>query len=219
MIWRSEMKRADLLIAIPAVVMIFVSTLFMMIILQDAKLIDNKDGDERSQFVVNQEINIYMVSNNDVTYEVEKEEKPIVESETVNYSNELLQISKLSDEDIYYLKKIATCEAGGTDEETMSLVMLVVLNRVNSPKFPNTVYDVITQKDGSSYQFTVCKPGGSWYDKEPDEKADEAFNIMWQSLYDYSEGALYFESCKSEDNWHSRHLEYLYNSGGIRFYK
>ena len=213
------MKRADLLIAIPAVVMVFVSTLLMMIILQDEKLIGNKDGDERSQFVVNQEINIYMVSNNDVTYEVEKEEKPIVESETVNYSNELLQISKLSDEDIYYLKKIATCEAGGTDEQTMSLVMLVVLNRVNDSKFPNTVYGVITQKDGSSYQFSVCKPGGSWYDKEPDKKADEAFNIMWQSLYDYSEGALYFESCKSEDNWHSRHLEYLYSSGGIRFYK
>lgn len=213
------MKRADLLIAIPAVVMIFVSTLLMMIILQDEKLIGNKDGDERSQFVVNQEINIYMVSDNDVTYEVEKEEKPIVESETVNYSNELLQISKLSDEDIYYLKKIATCEAGGTDEQTMSLVMLVVLNRVNSPKFPNTIYDVITQKDGSSYQFSVCRPGGSWHYMEPNEKSDEAFDIMWQSLYDYSDGALYFESCKNKDNWHSKHLEYLYKSGGIRFYK
>lgn len=213
------MKRADLLIAIPAVVMVFVSTLFMMIILQDEKLIGNKDGDERSQFVVNQEINIYMVSDNDVTYEVEKEEKPIVESETVNYSNELLQISKLSDEDIYYLKKIATCEAGGTDEETMSLVMLVVLNRVKNPKFPNTVYDVITQKDGPSYQFSVCRPGGSWHYMEPNEKSDEAFDIMWQSLYDYSDGALYFESCKNKDNWHSKHLEYLYKSGGIRFYK
>lgn len=213
------MKRADLLIAIPAVVMVFVSTLLMMIILQDEKLIGNKDGDERSQFVVNQEINIYMVSDNDVTYEVEKEEKPIVESETVNYSNELLQISKLSDEDIYYLKKIATCEAGGTDEQTMSLVMLVVLNRVNNPKFPNTIYDVITQKDGSSYQFSVCRPGGSWHYMEPNEKSDEAFDIMWKSLYDYSDGALYFESCKNKDNWHSKHLEYLYKSGGIRFYK
>lgn len=217
------MKRADLLIAIPAVVMVFVSTLFMMIILQDEKLIGNKDGDERSQFVVNQEINIYMVSDNDVTYEVEKEvekeEKPIVENETVNYSNELLQISKLSDEDIYYLKKIATCEAGGTDEETMSLVILVVLNRVNNPEFPNTVYDVITQKDGSSYQFSVCRPGGRWHYMEPNEKSDEAFDMVWKSLYDYSDGALYFESCKNKDNWHSKNLEYLYKSGGIRFYK
>lgn len=29
----------------------------------------------------------------------------------------------------------------------------------------------------------------------------------------------YFENCTDEDNWHSRNLEYLYESEGIRFYK
>ena len=33
------------------------------------------------------------------------------------------------------------------------------------------------------------------------------------------DGALYFESEKSADNWHSRHLEYLFTHGGHRFYK
>ena len=37
--------------------------------------------------------------------------------------------------------------------------------------------------------------------------------------YDYSGGATYFENCADEDNWHSRNLEFLYESEGIRFYK
>jgi spore germination cell wall hydrolase CwlJ-like protein len=132
---------------------------------------------------------------------------------------ELLQFPQLSDEDIYYLKKIATCEAGDAGVETMSLVMLAVLNRVKSPRFPNTIYEVIVQKVNGIYQFSVCKPGGSWYRKEPNEDSEKAFNMIWDSLYDYSNGVLYFESCKDKDNWHSRTLEYLYESGGIRFYR
>ena len=101
----------------------------------------------------------------------------------------------------------------------MSLVMLTVLNRVKNSRFPNTIYEVIVQKANGIYQFSVCKPGGSWYRKEPNEDSEKAFNMVWDSLYDYSNGALYFESCKNKDNWHSRTLEYLYESGGIRFYR
>ena len=37
--------------------------------------------------------------------------------------------------------------------------------------------------------------------------------------YDYSDGALYFESCAEEENWHSKNLEFLYQSEDLRFYK
>lgn len=141
-----------------------------------------------------------------------EKEKPI---STNDYNCELLQFPQLSDEDIYYLEKVATCEARGTDVHTMSLVILVVLNRVKSDKFPNSVYEVITQEG----QFSVCRPGGSWHCLEPNEESEEAFNKVWSTLYDYSDGALYFESCSDEDNWHSRTLEFLYESEGMRFYK
>lgn len=166
-----------------------------------------KKGDEESLVVVKQKTSLStnMVSTNSVSENNE-------EIERVNC--ELLQFPQLSDEDIYYLKKVATCEAGDVDVHTISLVMLVILNRVKSSKFPDTIYEVITQDN----QFNVVK-SKKWKTTEPNEKSDEAFNMIWDTLYDYSEGALYFESCKDADNWHSRNLEYLYKSDGVRFYK
>ena len=44
----------------------------------------------------------------------------------------------------------------------------------------------------------------------------------WGSVYakyDYSDGCLYFESCEETNNWHSRNLEYLFQSGNLRFYR
>lgn len=163
------------------------------------------DGGQGSQVVF---IEKFGVSQNDAEI--------VEETEEVKVGGELLlQFPQLSNEDIYYLKKIAYCEAGSVGIQTMSLVMLVVLNRVQSPDFPNSVYEVIMEPG----QFSVCKPGGTWYYLEPDERTDEAFNMIWNALYDYSDGALYFENCKNANNWHSRNLEYLYSSDGVRFYK
>jgi hypothetical protein len=54
---------------------------------------------------------------------------------------------------------------------------------------------------------------------EKEEAYYEAVKIANEAKYDYSDGALYFESCADEDNWHNRNLEFLYESDGLRFYK
>jgi hypothetical protein len=54
---------------------------------------------------------------------------------------------------------------------------------------------------------------------EQKEACYEAVKIANEAKYDYSDGALYFESCADEDNWHNRNLEFLYESDGLRFYK
>lgn len=54
---------------------------------------------------------------------------------------------------------------------------------------------------------------------EPNDDCWEAVQVVMEAVYDYSGGALYFESCADEDNWHSRNLEFLYESDGLRFYK
>lgn len=172
-----------------------------------SKIKENKvvveKGDEESQFVVKQKNSISSQMVNTIS----------------SNSSELLQFPQLSDEDIYYLKKIATCEAGYVEVETMSLIMLVVLNRVKSPKFPNTVYEVIMQPN----QFSVCYAGGPWYWMEPGDKADEAFDMIWDTLYEYSGGATFFESLPSDEiarnSWFGTNLDYLYKSGNVRFYK
>lgn len=123
------------------------------------------------------------------------------------------------EEDSYLLAKIAMAEAEGESLHTKTLVILTVLNRVHSDEFPDTIKEVIFQEYKGVYQFSPVMPGGRWWRVEPNEECYEAVEFVLTATYDYSEGALYFESCKDEDNWHSRNLEFLYESDGMRFYK
>lgn len=65
-------------------------------------------------------------------------------------------------DDLYLLSKIVEAEAGSywiTDEHKQ-LVASVVINRVNSSEFPNTIYEVIYQKNGAFKQYA---PAGTEY--------------------------------------------------------
>lgn len=126
-------------------------------------------------------------------------------------------------EDAYLLAKIAECEAGNQPVETRAKVILAVLNRVWSPQFPDSIEGVIMQHNNGVYQFSPTLPGGSWWYIEPSEESWEAVDLVMEMEFDTSEGALYFESFSTEEemlnSWHHRCLEYLYQSGDMRFYK
>lgn len=150
-----------------------------------------------------------------VTYE--PDELDTQEGETgfeVNYYPEFTYSKDWSVEDSYLLAKIAMAEAEGCNTRTKTLIIMCVLNRVWSDEFPDTIKDVIFQEN----QFSPID-NGRWDRVEPNEDCYEAVKIVMEAKYDYSGGATYFESCDNEDNWHSRNLEYLYESEGIRFYK
>ena len=126
----------------------------------------------------------------------------------------------ISEQDKYLLAKLNQCEAGNQNIRTRELVVLVVLNRVNiSDDFPDTIEEVIKENHNGIYQFSPLMKGGSWYNTEPTEDAYLAVENVLNSMYDYSGGALYFESCEDDDNWHSRNLEFLYQSQDVRFYR
>ena len=116
-------------------------------------------------------------------------------------------------DDAERLMKIAMAEAEGEGTVGKALVMLVVLNRVWSDEFPDTIEEVIFQRG----QFSVTEEGGRYYTTEPDDECREALYLVNMG-WDESQGALYFESCKS-DSWHSRNLEYLFQEGNHRFYR
>lgn len=124
-----------------------------------------------------------------------------------------VQFSPFSGEDEYLLVKIAMAEAEGEDIDGKALVILTVLNRVNSNEFPNTIHDVI-------YQPSQFSPVGSGrFDAvEPSDECYQALDMVIDG-WDESQGALYFESCSEADNWHSRNLEHLFTHGRHRFYK
>lgn len=114
-------------------------------------------------------------------------------------------------EDEELLMKVAMAEAEGEDVTGKALVMLVVLNRVASDEFPDTVEAVVYQ-DG---QFSTVS-NGRLTATDPDKGCEEALELI--SEWDGSEGALYFESCEGE-SWHSRNLELLFEHGNHNFYK
>lgn len=175
----------------------------------------------RSLVACEEEIDNFYNEYDVVAIRLSYEERYKVEKEIEEYNGcEYLDIPQLSDEDIYYLRKIATCEAGNQDIQTMSLIMLTVLNRVKDDRFPNTIYEVITECNNGKYQFSVVRPGGTWWYMEPNEESEEAFNMMWNALYDYSDGCLFFESMTGGpgSGWFGT-LEYLYQSGDVRFYR
>lgn len=144
----------------------------------------------------------------------EVEEQPSEESE--------LSIEQycrgLTEDDKYLLAKIIMAEAEGESLETKVLVGFVILNRVESTKFPNTIEEVIFQNRKNIYQFSPVMPGGRWWTTEPNNECWEAVEIIDRMEKDVSQGALYFEACKGE-SWHSRNLEFICKSDNTRFYK
>ena len=54
-----------------------------------------------------------------------------------------------TDEDLYVLSHIISAEAGNCQREMMIGVGSVVLNRVASDDFPDTIYEVVFQRDPS----------------------------------------------------------------------
>lgn len=150
--------------------------------------------------------------SNLVTFEPQTEEES---SEIeVDYYPEFTYSKDWSAKESYLLARIAMAEAEGCNTQTKTLIIMCVLNRVWSDEFPDTIEEVIFQEN----QFSPID-NGRWDRVEPNEDCYEAVKIVMEAKYDYSGGATYFENCADEDNWHSRNLEFLYESQGIRFYK
>lgn len=116
-------------------------------------------------------------------------------------------------DDSYRLAKIAMAEAEGEDTEGKALVILVVLNRVWSDEFPDTIEEVITQKK----QFAAYENGR--YDRvEPNEDCYRALALVQTSHWNESRNATYFERTTGEKTWHNSNLKELFTHGNHTFY-
>lgn len=116
-------------------------------------------------------------------------------------------------ENAYLLAKIAMAEAESESVEGKALVMLVVLNRVWSNEFPDSIPEVIFQER----QFSPVS-NGRFDSVEPNQECYEALELIQVEKWDESQGALYFES-ESESDWHSENLQFLFQYGNHYFYR
>ena len=121
-------------------------------------------------------------------------------------------ICDLTAEEQVLIQQIALAEAENQGIGGMAFVMQVILNRIQSDKFPDTLEEVISQEN----QFTVYT-GGTYLEKQPNENSEKALELLSVLL---NRGALYFENPHGKQStWHSRNLEYVFTSGDHVFYK
>lgn len=117
--------------------------------------------------------------------------------------------------DEYMAARMAMAEAESEDTEGKALVILVIWNRTQSRKFPDTVKGVISQQNAfTSYD------NGRYEAAEPDIDCWAALDLIQAMGWDESRGALYFERTPEdgESTWHSRNLERLFIHGNHTFY-
>lgn len=191
---------------------IIIITIIMIIALCNMPRViaEKEDASKVSESYSNKTTTPYV--SNLVTFEPQTEEES---SEVeVDYYPEFTYSKDWSAKESYLLARIAMAEAEGCNIQTKTLIIMCVLNRVWSDEFPDTIEEVIFQEN----QFSPID-NGRWDRVEPNEDCYEAVKVVMEAKYDYSGGATYFENCADEDNWHSRNLEFLYESEGIRFYK
>ncbi|MCH5263797.1 MAG: cell wall hydrolase [Lachnospiraceae bacterium] len=127
----------------------------------------------------------------------------------------------LSDKDYEALLRIVEAEAGGEDQDGKLLVANVVLNRVNSETFPDSVVEVVMQKEQGIAQFSPTVDG-RYQSVKVSEDTREAVE---RALYgeDISRGALYFCAREKADSeklqWFDRKLTKLFAYGNHEFFQ
>ena len=137
-------------------------------------------------------------------------------SKTARYTKNTKMGIKLTEADLDLFERIVYCEAGAEDMVGMILIANVIINRVNSNKYPNNVTDVILQKG----QFSPV--GSGWvYRCTPSAQAKEAVQRALNGE-DYSQGAIGFFNRrlakKSTATWFDRALRFILKHGEVEYF-
>jgi N-acetylmuramoyl-L-alanine amidase len=105
----------------------------------------------------------------------------------------------VSREDLLLIAKAIYAEARGESFLGQVAVGAVIVNRVQSPHFPNTVREVIFQRNRHICQFTPVSDGT--INLTPDRKAIQAAEAALEG-HDPTGGALFFYNPRiASDNW------------------
>jgi N-acetylmuramoyl-L-alanine amidase len=125
--------------------------------------------------------------------------------------------SKIYREDeVYWLARIISAEARGESFKGKIAVGNVILNRVASPLYPNTIYGVIFDRK-YGVQFSPILDGSIY--NTPSYTATLAAKICLE-VTRLSEDALFFLNPRTaQSSWIVNNREYAYTIGGHDFYK
>ena len=114
---------------------------------------------------------------------------------------------------LFWLSRVIYAESGNQSLEGKMAVGNVVMNRVNSPLFPNTILGVLSQRN----QFTTYRGGNLAY-RTPNEGSVIAAKLVLDGgVVEETSGALYFDSLVN--SWASRHKTFVCKLGAHKFYR
>ncbi len=135
------------------------------------------------------------------------------------YSGDTSLLKKSSqvyrEDEIYWLSRIINAEAGGEPLQGKLAVGNIILNRVRSSQFPNTIYSVIfDNKFGVQFSPTA---NGTIY-KTPNAESVIAAKMCIEG-YSLSTDILYFfNPTTSPSNWISQNRQLAFKVGNHAFY-
>ena len=157
-----------------------------------------------------------VVTEDNVETEIPTEET--VEQVVMEETPEALTGNSFSLEDQEYqvLLKIVEAEAGCEDTEGRMLVANVVMNRVRNGYFPNTVTEVVYQRQDGTAQFSPVSDGRIDTVNVSQGTIDAVARVM--NGEDISQGALFFRSVRSRSGWFDQKLSRVLEHGNHIFY-
>ena len=124
-----------------------------------------------------------------------------------------------TDEEVTMMEYIIQQEVRGASLKHKRIIANVIVNRVHSDAFPDTIEGVLFQKG----QFTSAQ---NYYNKKypPDEDTKQAvWEVLNRQCEDLSQGALFFYAprwtAQKTASWFENKLDYLFELEGHRFFR
>ena len=153
---------------------------------------DSGGGRERSAPVVIRSLRENQTERSAVQFPVALEDMGNLEAEGAAAEEPVEDTTQILPHEDEMLLRTAMGEAEGESVEGKALVMCVILNRTESSLFPDSIEDVVFQRN----QFSVTKPGGRYWTLEPDVRALE---LSEKSVFWAIEKKILNQNAKIED--------------------
>lgn len=118
--------------------------------------------------------------------------------------------------DIYWLARIIYAEARGESYQGKVAVGNVIMNRVSSSSFPNSVYNVIFEYTGKIPQFSPVADGSIY--NEPNSESIRAAEESYYGSKPVGSALYFFNPSKAAGTWIVRSRQYLTTIGNHAFY-
>ena len=139
----------------------------------------------------------------------------VIEKNDCNIPEEKILKRKYDNDHIYWLAKIISCESQGESLDGMIAVGNVVLNRVESPHFPNTIYGVIFD-DAGGVQFEPVINGT--IHNEPTQRSYLAAKMALEGVNTAGDSLFFLNPDKAKNFWITQNREFYTAIGNHHFY-